>query len=162
AGGSSGDVVTPQAALVAPVAASRPPLGHVPRVGLYGISHGDTAWISYNFARWMLEQGWRMPYRAVTSADIAAGALDAVGVLLVADGMYTTALAELGAAGQRRLVDWVNAGGRYVGWRGGTRLAMRLGLATVHQHEPDGDMPGNFVRAHVDRTSRLARGLSDD
>lgn len=61
---------------------------------------------------------WHLPYERVTSAQIAGGALANFDVLLVPNGVSTTASNALGATGRKALLDWVNAGGEYVGWRG--------------------------------------------
>ena len=81
----------------------------VPRRGSTDIESGG--WLRY-----LLERVWRLPYRELDAAAIAGG-LDGTEVLLVPDGSETDAAEALGAAGQQALVDWVEAGGRYVGWR---------------------------------------------
>ena len=99
--------------------------------------------------RWLLEKKWRLPYREVTAASIAAGGLSDVDVLLVPNGSA--------AAGFRRarvpparaaLASWVRAGGRYVGWRGGTELAALLGISTARAR-----------RAHLGRAGQPLPGL---
>jgi hypothetical protein len=95
----------------------------------------------------------------VTSAQIAAGALANFDVLLVPNGVSTTASNALGSAGRRALLNWVNAGGEYVGWRGGVDLAARLGLTTARIAEPHSDIAGTLVRVAVDPASPLAAGV---
>ena len=160
-GGRSGAVLSPSAELVAPLApAAVPPLpAQPPRVGVYQISGGTSAFESTGWLRYLLEQVWQLPYRRVTSAQIAAGALADFDVLLVPNGVSTTASNALGSAGRRALLDWVNAGGGYVGWRGAVDLAARLGLTTARIAEPHSDIAGTLIRVAVDPASPLAAGV---
>ena len=111
-GGRSGAVLSPSAELVAPLGApAAPPLpAQPPRVGVYQISSGTSARESTGWLRYLLEQVWHLPYQRVTSAQIAAGALANFDVLLVPNGVSTTASNALGPAGRKALLDWVNAG----------------------------------------------------
>jgi hypothetical protein len=114
---------------------------------------------SGGWLRYLLERVWRLPYRALDAAAIAAGGLDGTEVLLVPDGSDTDAAGALGAAGQQALVDWVEGGGRYVGWRGGTRLAAGLGITTATLAEPTSDIPGSLLRVRVDRDSPIGEDV---
>ena len=137
-----------------------PPLpAQLPRVGVYQISGGTSARESTGWLRYLLEQVWQLPYQRVTSAQIAAGALANFDVLLVPNGVSTTASNALGSAGRKALLDWVNAGGEYVGWRGGVDLAARLGLTTARIAEPHSDIAGTLIRVAVDPASPLAAGV---
>jgi hypothetical protein len=160
-GGRSGGVLSPTAELVAPLGApGAPPLpARLPRVGVYQISGGTSARESTGWLRYLLEQEWRLPYQRVTSAQIAAGALADFDVLLVPNGVSTTASNALGPAGRKALLNWVNAGGEFIGWRGGVDLAARLGLTTARIAEPHSDIAGTLVRAAVDPASPLAAGV---
>jgi hypothetical protein len=157
-GGSSGAVLDPVAEPVPPL--PEPPAAvlpsPVPSVGLYQMSSGTSARESAGWLRYLLEQVWHLPYRQVTSAQIAGGALADVDVLLVPNGVSTVASNALGPAGRRALGDWVNGGGRYVGWRGGAELAARLGITTALLSEPKSDIAGTLVRVQVDESSPLA------
>ena len=146
---------------MAPLAApGAPPLpAQVPRVGVYQISGGTSAAESTGWLRYLLEQVWHLPYQRVTSAQIATGALADFDVLLVPNGVSTTASNALGPAGRKALLDWVNAGGEYVGWRGGVDLAARLGLTTARIAEPHSDIAGTLIRVAVDPASPLAAGV---
>jgi hypothetical protein len=68
---------------------------------------------------------------------------------------------KLGKAGKRALVDWVNAGGRYVGYRGGAELAVRYGISTAQLQQPNTVIPGSLIRVRLDQTSPLADGVGD-
>ena len=109
--------------------------------------------------RYLLEQVWHLPYQPVSSAQIATGALADVDVLLVPNGVSTTGSNALGPAGRKALVEWVNAGGQYVGWRGGAELAARLGLTTARIAEPHSDIAGTLIRVAVDPARPLASGV---
>ena len=160
-GGRSGAVLSPAAELAAPLGAPDPPPQptRVPRVGVYQISSGTSARESTGWLRYLLEQVWQLPYNPVTSAQIAAGALTDFDVLLVPNGVSTVASNALGPAGRKALQAWVNAGGEYIGWRGGVDLAARLGLTTARIAEPHSDIAGTLIRVAVDPASPLAAGV---
>jgi len=156
-GGSSGAVLDPAAARVRPLSdpgRPRPP-ADPPEVALYQLDEGASAIESSGWLRYLLERVWRLPYREVDAAAIAAGGLDGADVLLVPNGSDTDAAEALGPAGRQALADWVAGGGRYVGWQGGTRLAAALGITTAILAEPTSDIPGSLLRARVDRDSPL-------
>ena len=132
-GGSPGVVLDPAAARVGPVAdpgRPRPP-SDPPTVGLYQLDEGSSAIESAGWLRYLLDNVWRLPYRELDAAAIAAGGLKGTEVLLVPNGSETDAADALGPVGQQALADWVAGGGRYVGWQGGTRLAAALGITTA-------------------------------
>jgi hypothetical protein len=112
-GGRSGGVLSPAAELVAPLGAPRaaPLPAPLPRVAVYQISGGTSARESTGWLRYLLEQEWGLPYQRVTSAQIAAGALADFDVLLVPNGVSTTASNALGPAGRKALL--AQAGGQY-------------------------------------------------
>jgi hypothetical protein len=128
-------------------------------VALYQLDEGASAIESSGWLRYLLERVWRLPYREVDAAAIAAGGLDGAEVLLVPNGSDTDAAEALGPAGRQALVDWVAGGGRYVGWQGGTRLAAALGITTATLAEPTSDIPGSLLRVRVDRGSPLGKDV---
>jgi hypothetical protein len=153
-GGSSGAVLDPAASRVRPLDdPGRPkPPADPPAVAVF-LDEASTDIESGGWLRYLLERVWRLPYRALDAAAVAAGGLDGAEVLVVPNGSETGAAEALGPAGQEALVDWVEAGGRYVGWRGGTRLAAALGITTATLAEPTSDIPGSLLRVRVDRDS---------
>ncbi|HET9322414.1 MAG TPA: M14 family zinc carboxypeptidase [Gaiellaceae bacterium] len=160
-GGRSGAVLFPAAELVGPLAApAQPPLpAQPPRVAVYQLSSGTSGFESTGWLRYLLEQEWHLPYQRVTAAQIASGALSGFDVLLAPNGVSTTASNALGPTGRKAVLDWVNAGGEYVGWRGGADLAARLGLTTARIAEPHSDVAGALIRVAVDSASPLAAGV---
>jgi hypothetical protein len=139
--------------LAEPPAATLP--SPVPSVAVYQMSSGTSGNESAGWLRYLLDQVWHLPYQRVTSSQIAGGALAGVDVLLVPNGVPTVASNALGPAGRRALIDWVNGGGRYVGWRGGADLAARLGITTALLSEPKSDIAGTLIRALVNESSPL-------
>ena len=160
-GGSSGAVLHPRAVPV-PVPPPPPPPRlprPLPAVGLFQLSSTTAGVESAGWLRFLLERVWHLPYREVTAAEIAAGGLAGLDVLLVPNGSAAAAQAALGEAGLRALRGWVNAGGRYVGWRGGARLAASAGLTTATLAAPTSDIPGSLLRVRVAPHSPLAAGV---
>jgi hypothetical protein len=160
-GGRSGAVLNPVAEPV-PLLPQPPPAAlpsPVPSVALYQMSSGTSGRESAGWLRYLLEQVWHLPYQRVTASQIAGGALADVDVLLVPNGVSTVASNALGPAGRGALIDWVNGGGRYVGWRGGVELAARLGLTTARLSEPKSDIAGTLIRVQVNESSPLAAGV---
>ncbi|MGH2996060.1 MAG: M14 family zinc carboxypeptidase, partial [Gaiellaceae bacterium] len=160
-GGRSGAVLSPSAELVSllPEPPAPPPPATPPRIAVYQISSGTSARESTGWLRYLLEQVWHLPYEPVSSAQIAGGGLAGVDVLLVPNGVSTTASNALGPAGRRALATWVNGGGEYIGWRGGAELAARIGLTTARLTEPHSDIAGTLIRVAVDQASPLAAGV---
>ena len=160
-GGSSGAELSIKSARVKPFEerAAFKLRGRAPSLAVYQINPGSTTSIeSSGWLRYVLEKVWHLPYRDVTAADIAAGGLSGTDVLIVPNGSDDTAYDTLGDAGRAALVDWVNAGGRYIGWRGSAVLASRLGLSTATFTPPTSDVPGSLFRVAVDQRSPLSRG----
>jgi Zinc carboxypeptidase len=161
-GGYSAAVVHPVALPAAPVAAPRPPAlpAALPSIGVLALSATSTSAIeSTGWLRYQLDQVWHLPYRLLRPADVAAGGLTGLDVLLVPNGPAPAAQTALGAAGQTALAGWVRGGGQYVGWRGGALLAARLGLSDVQLADPTSDVPGSLLRVTVAPTSPLAAGV---
>jgi hypothetical protein len=162
-GGRSGAELRPTATKVPlqPEPADPALPGDVPSVGVYQLSATATsARQSTGWLRYLLEQRWHIPYQLLTSSDIAAGGLAGIEVLLVPNGPASTAFTALGPAGRQAIVDWVNAGGRYVGWRrGGAVLAARLGITTAQLREPTSEVAGALFRVLVEQESPLAASI---
>ena len=112
---------------------------------------------SSGWLRWLLDR-WGLDFRDVTAKQIAAGGLADTDVLLVPDGYATRdpsvkgdpyGLKDLGPDGQRAIREWVQGGGRYVGWLDGAVLAAAVGVssATFESAEDLGiSSPGSLVR----------------
>ncbi|MFB4316676.1 M14 family zinc carboxypeptidase [Actinomadura sp. 21ATH] len=162
-GGSSGAELRPRASSVPALreeSAAVARHGGKPKIGVLQLS--DTSSAARQSAGWLrhrLDREWRLPFSLLKPADVAAGKLAGVEVLLVPNGPAATAYGQLGAAGQAALREWTRDGGRYVGWQGGTELAARLGLTTAQLSEPTSDVPGTLFRVNVDRESPLAGGV---
>ena len=151
AGGSSGLALTPAASLAAPVAEPAPlgaPDG-APRVGLFEIP-GGTGFESGGSIRHLFERVWGMSYTKIGAAQIqnpeAPNGLNSIDVLLVPDGYANNGLQALGAKGQKALLRWVENGGRYVGYLGGTELAIGAGVSTVVLKPSHTAAPGTLIR----------------
>ena len=161
AGGASGAQLTPSATRVAavgaPAAVPRPPT--LPRIALLDLSAvSPAARESVAFMRQRLERDWRLPYRRLAATGLAS-ALTSVDVLLVPNLAVTDAERALGAGGRGAIANWVRNGGRYVGWRGGAGLAIRLGVSVAAQTAASSAVPGSLFRVRVDRESPLAQGV---
>ena len=158
AGGSSGDaMLSPSGALVPPVAApglAGPPAAP-PKIGLFEIPGSSTAFASAGSIRYLFERVWGVPYVDVDVDAITAG-LPGIDVLLVPDGYVNYGLQALGATGKKALAAWVEGGGRYVGYLGGTELAARTGVSTVVLQASHTSAPGTLIRVKLDCTSPLA------
>jgi hypothetical protein len=161
AGGRSGALLDPQAALVAPLAEPAPPAlpADLPTVAVFRPSGSSSARESEGWLRYLLEQVWTMPYTSLSASDIAGGGLDGVDVLLVTNGNAGVASNALGPRGRRALAQWVEGGGRYVGWRGGVELAARLGVTSAQVASPKSDIAGALVHVQTTAGSPLAEGV---
>ena len=160
-GGYSGATVSPSATLVAPLAEPAPPAlpANLPRIGVLQTSGSTAARESSGWLRWLFDQSWHVPFRNVTPADIAAGSLADIDVLVATNGNAQVATLNLGKPGKDALRAWVNNGGRFVGIRGGTELAARLGLTTARLRAAHSDVPGSLFRVAVSQTSPLGTGV---
>ncbi|MGH3341670.1 MAG: M14 family zinc carboxypeptidase, partial [Carbonactinosporaceae bacterium] len=133
--------------------------GDRPRVGLLQLSSSSSAIESSGWLRYRLDQEWILQHEDFTPAGITSGALEGLDVLLVPEGDAAAAYQALGKTGRDALVAWVNDGGRYVGWQGGTELASRLGVSTARLSAPKSDAPGTLFRVRADERSPLAAGI---
>ena len=160
-GGFSGTTVTPSAQLVAPLAEPGPPAlpADLPRIGVLQTSGSTAARESAGWLRWLFDQQWHVPFQNVTAAQIASGALESIDVVVATNGNPQVATLNLGKPGKDALRAWVNDGGRFVGIRGGTELAARLGLTTARLRAAHSDVPGSLFRVAVSQTSPLADGV---
>ena len=133
-----------------------------PRIGMYQMSFAGFALESVGPARWLFDNVWELDYELLLAADIAAGALDDLDVLVAPGGGAQFGAKRLGAQGRAALRDWVNGGGRYIGYRGGgARLAAKLGLTTAVLQNPASIIPGSLLRARVDPSSPLGDGIGE-
>jgi hypothetical protein len=171
-GGYSGRRVALRTAPVSDIPLGQPPVAHdPPTVGLYSMSPDFSRGIeSSGWLRWLLDK-WGIHYRELSAADIAAGGLADVKVLLVPDGYATQdpeapaapyGLGDLGPAGQAAIRAWVENGGRYVGWLDGAVLAAAVGASSA-TFSPAADAgissPGALVRARVNPRTPLTHAV---
>jgi hypothetical protein len=169
-GGYSGRRVALRTRRVGQIPLGQPPVAHdPPTVGMYSMSPDFSRGIeSSGWLRWLLDR-WGMQYRELTAADIADGGLDGIKVLLVPDGYALQdpnapddpyGLGDLGDAGVKAIHDWVNAGGRYVGWLDGAVLGAAVGVSSA-TFSPGVDAgivsPGAMLRARVNPRTPLTR-----
>jgi hypothetical protein len=158
-GGYTGDELSPSAELL-PL--QRTPHwdgdGSVPSVGVFEIPGSSRGFEATGQLRYVFENMWNLPYRNVTANQIIRG-LPNIDVLVVPDGYSNYAMQALGSKGKRALKQWVNDGGRYVGWQGGTRVAIKSGVSSVRLVGSKANAPGTLVRTTLDRTSPLADGV---
>jgi len=159
--GWSGATIAPAAVLVDPVSEPAPPTPPTepPSIAVFQLSRSSASFESAGWLRFLLTEVWGVGFTDVTGGDIAAGALEGIDVLIATTGDDAVASQSLGKAGRTALRDWVQAGGRYIGWRGGAALAGRLGLTTALLKKPKSDIPGSLIRVAVDPASPLARGV---
>ena len=163
AGGRSGADLKPQAA---PLALQAEPAsavtGAAPRLGVWQVSATATGSIeSAGWLRWWLDNRVGLDYANLTAAQIAAGALADIDVLVVPNGSDATASTALGAAGRAALDQWVRDGGRLITLRDSSRLATRLGLTSASYTSATSDIPGSLIRVEVDPASPLAAGVGE-
>ncbi len=159
-GGSSGAILAPDAALVPPVAAPAPPgpPAAALRLGLFEIPGSTASFESAGAIRYLFENVWGVPYTNVDAGQIKAG-LQGIDVLLVPDGYVNYGLQALGSQGRKALAAWVEGGGRYVGYLGGTELAASTGVSTVVLKSSHTSAPGTLIRVKLDPASPLAAGV---
>jgi hypothetical protein len=161
-GGRSGAVLNPAATLVGllpqPPDPPLPPV--VPSVAVFQPGTTTSANQSTGWLRYLLEQRWHLPYQSLTAAQIAGGGLAGKDVLIVPSGSATAAFNSLGPTGRQAIVNWVNAGGRYVGFRrGGSPLAAMLGITSATLREPNSEVAGALLRVAVNPASPLGTGI---
>ncbi|MDH2425217.1 M14 family zinc carboxypeptidase [Sphaerisporangium sp. TRM90804] len=151
-GGSSGSVLLPRAtpAKAVPAVVSPPAPAGKPKIGVLQLSATSTAAVeSTGWLRHRLDRDWKLPFTLLSPADVAAGKLAGLDVVLAPAGPASTADAALGDAGREALRAWVGGGGRYVGWSGGAQLASLAGISTATFTDPTSDVPGSLFRVNV-------------
>jgi hypothetical protein len=158
-GGYTGDQLTPHAVLLprqqTPEWDGR---GTTPRVGIFEIPGSSRGFEASGQLRYVFENLWNLPYRNVTASQIVRG-LRNLDVLVVPDGYSNYATQALGSKGKRALREWVVDGGRFVGWQGGTRLAIKSGASAARLTGTKTNAPGTLVRGVLDTDSPLAAGV---
>ena len=161
-GGSSGlglDSTSLDATLVAQIEAPPAPPTRALRIGLFEIPGSTTGFESAGSVRYLFEKVWNIPYVAITADQIKAG-LQNIDVLLVPDGYANYGLQALGSKGKLALAKWVEDGGRYVGYLGGTELAVKSKISTVVLQASHTSAPGTLIRVKLDSKSPLADGIA--
>ncbi|MEU5878350.1 M14 family zinc carboxypeptidase [Spirillospora sp. NPDC047279] len=160
-GGSSGVELRPRAKALRTLpaeSAGRP--GKAPKTAILQLSTtSSAARQSAGWLRHKLDREWKIPHTVLSPADVAAGRLAGVEVLLVPNGPAAGGYDALGDSGRAALQKWTQDGGRYVGWQGGTQLAARLGLTTATLSDPTSDVPGSLFRVRVNERSPLAKDV---
>lgn len=74
---------------------------------------------------WRAAEAFGLPYRLIKAQEIAHGVLsDKTSLLLVPGGTARHKSAALGEKGRRAILDWVNAGGQYLGFCGGAGFGL--------------------------------------
>jgi hypothetical protein len=160
--GWSGDRLAPDATLAPAVADPGPPPhpNRVPSISVFQTSGGLYAWESTGWLRHVLDHEWRLPYQRIRADDVRRGALDGTDVLIVPAGGINAALRNLGRIGQRLLVEWVNSGGRYVGYRwGSAQLPGVLGLTRTTYGYPYTGIRDVLLRVRLEASNPLSSGL---
>lgn len=137
-----------------------PRLAKVPRIGLLDpTAPGSSPSESAGWARWRLQRDWHLPATVLTPEQVNEDSLGKLDVLLVPDNDAKSTAERIGTAGAQALSAWVNGGGHYVGWRGGTTLAASLGLSTVQLADPTSQVPGTLFRVTTARHGPLTAGV---
>ncbi|HEY2172837.1 MAG TPA: M14 family zinc carboxypeptidase [Mycobacteriales bacterium] len=132
----------------------------LPRIGILSYTSSpfrpseSTGWL-----RWRLAKDWHVAASVLTPDQVNASTLNNIDVLLTPDLDAATVAKILGDTGKTALTQWVNGGGRYVGWQGGTDLATRLGLSTVTLTNPTSQVPGTLFRVDTAAHNPLTAGV---
>jgi len=160
-GGSSGVVLHPRATRVPQLGDTPPQDLHGVRVAEFRLGTNFTGSVSSGWLTWVLDHDWQIPYQKLLPADIKNGALDNVDVLLVPDGAAHIAYTELGPAGRAALRQWVQNGGRFIGWFGGIDFARRMDISQVHTFYPPASEPGALYHTDINQSSPLSAGIGE-
>ena len=105
-------------------------IGDAPRVGCGDVPTRRPAPRVPGWLRWWLDQRVGLDYSDLSGAQIAAGALADVDVLVVPTGSDFNRLQRPGRGGADCAEPWVRDGGRLITLRDSSRLATRLGLTS--------------------------------
>ena len=160
--GWSGAVLDPHAKVAPPM--PKPPApkhhGRMPKIKILWVS--ENSFYSWQGTRWLqflFDHEWGgIPYQIIDPKDVRNGALKGTDVLCFPSGGGPAMLERLGHKGQRALVDWVNGGGRYIGWRwGGAQIPWALGLSEARYGYPSIPLRDVLLRARLDPSSPLTR-----
>jgi hypothetical protein len=158
--------------LAAAARARRVPLGPAPAGGdtLVPLRRPRVALLADNgpssasgWADWLLAERYGLKVAALSSTDVATGALAGSDVLVVPDG-YAGA-DQLSAAALVALQAWVRGGGTLVGWRGrGIAVAQAAGVTSVTMPPSDASLqiPGVSMRVALDPADPVAFGERPD
>ena len=106
-------------------------------------------WNDYQYTgwlKWRLAEDWRFPYKVLLPGDVTPAKLRKFDVLLVGNVDSEPVYRHLHADGRAALSDWVDQGGRYVGWQEGALLASALGISQVGMSTPTAESPGAMMR----------------
>ena len=160
--GWSGATLDPRAKLAPPMPQPSPPkhTGRMPRIKIVWVSEGSFySWQGTRWLQYLFDHEWGgIPYQVIDPQDVRQGALHGTDVLCFPAGGAPAMLGRLGHKGQRAIVDWVNRGGRYIGWRwGGSQLPWALGLSSARYGFPSISLRDILIRAHLNPSSPLTR-----
>ncbi|MBZ5738827.1 M14 family zinc carboxypeptidase [Nocardioides mangrovi] len=163
-GGSTGSPVTAQVTPVEPETApvTPQPSGRVPRIVV--VDQFKKTFNDYQYSgwlKWRLGEDWKLPYRVLTPSRITASALRKVDVLVVGNVDSTPVYRRLGEDGRAAVADWVERGGRYVGWQEGALLASALGISRVGMATPTTTSPGALMRIRTPHGPTMIEWDSD-
>jgi len=163
-GGSTG---TPVSARLETVPRLRKPVtpqpsGGVPRIAVLDqfkftrFDYQNTGWL-----KWRLANDWGFDYQVLLPEQVTAKTLSKFDVLVVGNVDAKPVYQHLRSAGRAALVDWVDQGGRYVGWQEGSLLASALGISQVGMDVPDAVSPGALMRVRTPSGSTMIEWDSD-
>jgi len=94
-----------------------------------------TSSYSAGWARFVLERQFGYPVTVVRTQQLASAGLNRFDVVVLPDGSGETYLSVIGDAGQKRLKDWVAAGGTLIGIEGAVSFLAnpKVGLLAISQ-----------------------------
>ncbi len=164
AGGSTGHPVTAPTVRVPSLrkpTGIRPP-ATPPRIAV--LDQFKNTWNDYQntgWLKWRLAEDWRLPYTVLQPKDITPARMRKFDVIVVGNVDSRPVYRRLGAAGRDALTQWVDRGGRYVGWQEGSLLAASLGISEVGMATPDAESPGALMRTLTPRGTTTIEWDSD-
>ena len=100
-----------------------------------------------------------LPYRSVTADQIIRRAARTSTSWSFPTATPTTPCRRLGLRASAPCKNWVAGGGRFVGWQGGTRVAIKSGLSSATLTGTHANAPGTLIRTTLDADSPLAAGV---